>query len=537
MLGPPKLRLLDQPVTVSLEDLVPTNNFYRYLDAKLDLSFVRTWVQELYAERGRPSIDPVVFFKLQLVLFFEGIRSERKLMETVALNLAHRWYLGYRLDEPLPDHSSLTRIRERLGLPLFQRFFAHVVALCQQAGLVWGEEVFFDGTKVRANADIDSLTPRWYVAAKAHLDALFVGDAPAAALTEPVECADGDAPSTEEAAAGRPTIDPPDAPVSLVADPIAPVRLPFAGTVEDEHALAEANTAAWKLLDEHRLDPTRPPSGPYRRITDFRVSTTDTDATPLGKGHDGKLGYHDHYVVDGGKARIILAALVTPADVQDNQVMVDLLDRVRFRDHLHVRRAVADSKYATGENLRALAERGIRAYMPLVEYDRSSPFFHQADFTYDGGTDTYRCPQGETLTFRGNNYVTGVRTYAASTAVCAVCPVRECCTDSTKGRRLNRPFDEAYRERARELQTTAAYHKALRKRQVWVEPLFGEAKDWHGLRRFRLRGLRKVNCEGLLIAAGQNLKRWLTRTGWGRRHGPAGSLALAPATPTRVVPV
>src|SRR5215210_1000889 len=82
--------------------------------------------------------------KLQLILFFEGLRSERKLMETVALHLAHRWYLGYRLDEPLPDHSSLTRIRMRLGLAVFERFFEHVVALCQEAGLVWGRELIFD---------------------------------------------------------------------------------------------------------------------------------------------------------------------------------------------------------------------------------------------------------------------------------------------------------------------------------------------------------------------------------------------------------
>jgi transposase len=505
MLGPPKLRLLDQPVTVSLEDLVPADHFYRHLDARLDLSFVRTWVQDCYAAGGRPSIDPVVFFKLQLILFFEGLRSERKLMETVALNLAHRWYLGYHLDEPLPDHSSLTRIRERLGLALFQHFFAHVVELCQQAGLVWGAELFFDGTKVRANADYDSLVPRWYVAAKAHLATLF---ADAAALPAP-----------------------PDSPAAVphaAPDPAAPVRLPFAGTAEAERQVAAASATTWRLLEQHRLDPTRPPSGPYRRITDFRVSTTDPDATPLGKGHEGKLGYHDHYVVDGGKARIILAALVTPADVQDNQVMMDLLDRVRFRAHLHVCRAVADSKYATGENLRAVAERGIRAYMPVVEYDRSSPFFRQAAFTYDAETDTYRCPQGQRLTLRGHNYVTGVRSYQAPTAACAACLVRDRCTDSRQGRRLNRPFDEAYREQARALQPTAAYQKALRKRRVWVEPLFGEAKDWHGLRRFRLRGLWKVNTEGLLIAAGQNLKRWLTRTGWGRRHGPAGSLALSP---------
>ena len=74
---------------------------------------------------------------------------------------------------------------------------------------------------------------------------------------------------------------------------------------------------------------------------------------------------------------------------------------------------------------------------------------------------------------------------------------------------------------------TAAYRKAMRKRQVWVEPLFGEGKAWHGLRRFRLRGLANVNIEALLIAAGQNLNRLLTATGWGRRHGPTGSLAAA----------
>ncbi len=111
MLGPPKPHRLDQPIAVSLEALVPRDHFYRHLENTLELSFVRDWARELYAERGRPGIDPVVFFKLQLVMFFEGLRSERQLIETASLNLAHRWYLGYALDEDLPDHSSLTRIR------------------------------------------------------------------------------------------------------------------------------------------------------------------------------------------------------------------------------------------------------------------------------------------------------------------------------------------------------------------------------------------------------------------------------------------
>jgi transposase len=72
----------------------------------------------------------VIFFKPQLVMFFEGIRSERQLIATASLHLAHRWFLGYALNEPLPDHSSLTRIRERLGIVVFQRFFEKVVDLC-----------------------------------------------------------------------------------------------------------------------------------------------------------------------------------------------------------------------------------------------------------------------------------------------------------------------------------------------------------------------------------------------------------------------
>jgi len=81
---------------------------------------------------------------------------------------------------------------------------------------------------------------------------------------------------------------------------------------------------------------------------------------------------------------------------------------------------------------------------------------------------------------------------------------------------------------------TAAYAKAMRKRQVWVEPLFAEAKQWHGLRRFRLRGLENVNIEGLFVAAGQNLKRFLAATGWGRRHAPCGSLVALPTKPCRL---
>jgi transposase len=141
-----KARSFAPHTTVSLEDLVPVDHFYRHLERSLDLTFVRQFVQQSYAGIGRPSIDPVVFFKLQLVMFFEGIRSERQLMRHAADRLSVRWYLGYNLNEPLPDHSSLTRIRERYGVKVFQRFFEQIVEQCQQERFVWGKELYFDAS-------------------------------------------------------------------------------------------------------------------------------------------------------------------------------------------------------------------------------------------------------------------------------------------------------------------------------------------------------------------------------------------------------
>src|SRR3712207_4458521 len=91
---------------LTIEDLVPADHFYRHLEAKLDLSFIRDLVADRYATIGRPAIDPVVFFKLQLVMFFEGIRSEREVLRMAADRLSVRWYLGYDLDEALDRKST-----------------------------------------------------------------------------------------------------------------------------------------------------------------------------------------------------------------------------------------------------------------------------------------------------------------------------------------------------------------------------------------------------------------------------------------------
>jgi transposase len=159
-----------------MEDLVPEDNFYRQVEQCVDLGFVRDLVCHLYSDFGRPSIDPIVFFKLQLIAFFEGVRSERLLMEAASLNLAHRWFTGYDLDESVPDHSSLSKIRERYGIEIFQQFFEKIVELCLEAGLVWGEELYFDSTKVDANAAINSMIDRTESEADHHLEELWMDD-------------------------------------------------------------------------------------------------------------------------------------------------------------------------------------------------------------------------------------------------------------------------------------------------------------------------------------------------------------------------
>jgi hypothetical protein len=124
--------------------------------------------------------------------------------------------------------------------------------------------------------------------------------------------------------------------------------------------------------------------------------------------------------------------------------------------------------------------------------------------------------------------------YRADAATCNACAFKTACTDGAHGRTIQRSVYATYLEKVREYHTTEAYQKAMRKRKVWVELLFAEAKAWHGLRRLRWRRLDNANIHGVLIAAGQNLKRFLAAAGWGRRHAPCGSLLALPREPWRL---
>jgi hypothetical protein len=395
----------------------------------------------------------------------------------------------------LPDHSSLTRIRERLGLPIFRRFFERIVELCRDAGLVWGREFLVDATKVRGNAALDSLVPRLADVVDGHLVPLF---------------------GTEKAEEPRPVIE---------EEP----RLLHPAAATSEAVGSEEEGRRWDLLEECRLDPDRPLSPGYRRLSAHWVSRTDPDATPMTMADKRvALGYQTHYLVDGGRSRIILHALVTPGDVMENQPLLDQLRRAIFRWKLRPKRLIADTTYGTVANIRALEEQGIRAFVPLPDWEHKTPYYGSGRFAYDAERDIYVCPQGELLRPSRRERKAEKTEYRADAASCNACPVKAACTPSAHGRQVHRSFHAEHLDRVRRYHETEAYQKAMRKRQVWLEPLFAEAKQWHGLGRFRLRGLAKVNITGLMVAAGQNLKRWLQATGWGRRSSPGAAARPLP---------
>ena len=159
MIGTQKRWQEDLFVAGPLSSLIPEDHILKQVDKVLDLSCLRTEVSDLYCQtNGRPSIDPEAAVRLMIAGFFQGVVHDRKLMREAQVNIAIRWFAGYRLDEKLPDHSSLTKIRQRWGAERFKEIFLKTVQSCIDAGLVNGETIHVDATLIRADVSWESLT-------------------------------------------------------------------------------------------------------------------------------------------------------------------------------------------------------------------------------------------------------------------------------------------------------------------------------------------------------------------------------------------
>jgi transposase len=137
---------------VNLDQRIRADNPLRKIAKMVDFSFVREEVCELYGHNGHESVDPVIILKLMFLLFLDNVKSERELMRIVPERLNYLWFLGYGLDDEVPDHSVLSKARKRWGRDIFEQFFVRSVQQCVEAGLVGGETIHVDGSVIAADA-------------------------------------------------------------------------------------------------------------------------------------------------------------------------------------------------------------------------------------------------------------------------------------------------------------------------------------------------------------------------------------------------
>ena len=145
---------------LNLDQRVPKDHILRKLAKHIDFDFIYKEVKDDYGINGNVSVPPPVLLKMMLLLIFYNVRSERELMATIPVRLDWLWFLGYDLDDEIPNHSVLSKARARWGVETFKTFFERIVWQCVQAGLVDGSKIFMDSSMVQADASNNSVADK-----------------------------------------------------------------------------------------------------------------------------------------------------------------------------------------------------------------------------------------------------------------------------------------------------------------------------------------------------------------------------------------
>jgi transposase len=327
---------------VNVEELVPKNHFLRKVDAVLDLSFVREAVAECYStSRGRPSVDPELALRMMLLGRLYDL-GDRELCDEIGMHVGMRWFCGLNLHDPVPDHSTLSKLKNERWAEsgLFQRLFDKVILQCSEAGLVSGRHLSGDGTQVRADASMQSLEP-----------------------------------------------------IIEAAEPSGDTEDPSG---ETGGSMAEEQPApSLKLVSSEAKEP-QPRGGwkghgvKYSNQTHRSTSDPDARLYRKGKGKESKLSYLVHDLIDT-KSRVILSRRVSEAHSSaERRVCIEMLDDVLAKQDvlgLPNRPEVIslDGGYGTGEMAAALLDRGILPHMPLQAGPEMEPVPTWKRPTYDLG--------------------------------------------------------------------------------------------------------------------------------------------------------
>ena len=427
---------------VTLEELVPADHLLRKVAGSIDLGFIRDRVAHLYCpDNGRPALDPEVLFKILLIGYLFGVRSERQLMREIAVNVAYRWFLDLRLTDPVPDASTLSQNRRRrfAESTVYQEIFDQIVVQAIGLGLVDGTVLYSDSTHLKANTNKNKYDVAAVAKSRAdYLDAL-------------------------------------------------------------DRAIEDDRTGHGKRPLKQK--PHAPP------VKQTKISRTDPDSGYMVR--DGKpkgFFYLDHRTVDG-RCAIITDTYVTPASLHDSIPYLGRLDRQRERFGFNVAAVGLDAGYYTAGIAQGLGERGIHGIIGYSRPTHRPGFLRKRDFVYEREVDGYRCPEGQLLGYRTTNRE-GYRQYHSDPERCRSCPLLACCTTSANATKIvTRHVWQEAKERIDFNRLTPWGKRVYQRRKETVERSFADAKQLHGHRYARFRGLKRMAEQCLLAAAAQNIKK------------------------------
>lgn len=462
---------------LSLDGLVPQDNFYRKVNRDLDLHFLYQSTQQYYGSEGQQSIDPVVFFKILLVGYLNNINSDRALIRYCSNCLDVRLFLGYDLNEELPWHSTISRTRQLFGEEVFLSLFQTVLKMCVNKGMVRGKRQAVDSAFIKANASMDSLVEK------------EVLEDASAYVNELEENSEFKVTSTRK---------------KLVEQ--------HHNWKKEEYKKMPGNTQSI------RFDEDGKEIRPKFLSNHTHYSPTDPDAKISTKpGKPRQLNYAGQLAVDD-KHHVITGACASTAGSKDSaifsEIMNQTLENLRQND-METDQVLADAGYSSGESLQYCEDNNIDAYIPnFGQYkpEREGFVFNEKENRYEcvkeGGNKAF-LPFKRILT-DSKGYEK--KSYRSSESDCGKCPLREqCCGKVSKFKKLEESIHKPlYDKMYEKLNRNKNYLRFLTKRRSsTVEPVLGTLINHHNMKRVNSRGIQQANKHVLMAALTYNLKKYL----------------------------
>ena len=453
----------EQVEIICLEDLIPQDHLLRKIDRAVDFDKIYEFVEDLYClDNGRPSIDPVVLFKMVLIQHLYGIRSLRRVAEEVTANVYYRWFLGYTINDTTPHFSTLSyNFRNRFNSATVDKIFNWILDEIAKAGYLNPEAVFIDGTHIKANANtkkkIEEEVP---VAAKRYADELMK---------------------------------------EINEDREAHGKKPF-----DDDGTDDIDTKPKKKRDNtsKKKLKRRKQEAKKKKIT---KSTTDPECGLFVKGeHKKQFAYEAHTACD--RNGYVLGVEVTPGNVHDSVAFDDVYDEV-VEKYPEVETIVADSAYKTPHICKKIFDDGriiSTAYKRPYTKKGNHPWY---EYIYDEYFDEVICPEYQRLKYSTTNR-DGYREYKSDPHICEQCPTRHLCTAAKNYQKtVTKHIWWEYVELAEDIRHTPKYKKLYEERKEKIERVFADAKEKHALRYTPYRGLTAVRNWVRLKFAAMNLKK------------------------------